>query len=320
MRARFLVALGAFFGVGCAAILGIDDGVPRTDAGTVDAAVEATPDVSVDRGPDVVVSTTCKPAAPFTSIKPLTELNTTGDDQHPRLSPDEKTVVFQRQQPGFVVFTASRADRLSTFSAPVSIAELAVGGDAADPTLDSSGLRIVFASGRVGGVGSYDLWVATRTSVGSAFSAPTVLTGLNGTAIDHYPNFAGAGALYFSSVRPTGLGSEDIYRSAVNGSVISAPVLVAGLSGAGYDAAPAVTPDELLAYVETSITDDAGTSSTIFVSSRASTAAPWPTPTVVAELRNAESIPTWISADGCRLYFSSNRSGNWDLWVAERTP
>lgn len=320
MRARFVVSLGAFFLGGCAAILGIDDGVPRTDAGVVDAAVEATPDVSVDRGPDVVVVPTCKPSAPFTSIKPIAELNTTGDDQHPRLLPDEKTIVFQRQQPGFVIFTATRADRLSTFSPPVSIAELAIGGDAADPTLDPSGLRIVFASGRVGGVGGYDLWVATRTNVGSAFSAPTVLTGLNGTAIDHYANFAGAGALYFSSVRASGLGSEDIYRSAVNGSVISAPVLVAGLSGTGYDAAPAVTPDELLAYVQTSITDDAGSGTTIFVSSRGSTATPWPTPTVVAELRSAESIPTWVSADGCRLYFSSNRSGNWDLWVAERTP
>lgn len=301
-------------------ILGIDDGTPRVDGGVVDAATEAPIlDAPVDRA-DVIVPVVCKPSTAFTSIKPIAELDTTADDQHPRLLPDEKTIVFQRQQPGFVPFVATRPDRFSAFSAPTPIAELATSGDAADPTLDPSGLRIVFASSRSGGVGGYDLWVATRTSVGSAFTAPTVLNGLNGPAIDHYPNFAGASALYFSSQRATGLGSEDIYRSDVNGSLISAPVVVQGLSGTDYDASPAVTPDELLAYVETSVTDDAGSGTTIFVSSRASTAAPWPKPTLVPELRNGESNPTWISPDGCRLYFSSNRSGNWDLWVAERAP
>lgn len=321
MRSRVAVVFFAFAVGGCAAILGIDDGTPRSDAGTFDAGVDAIDDVAREGEAAVEASIpSCAPNAPFTSIKPIAELNTPATEQHPRLLPDEKTVVFQRQPSGFVVFTATRPDRFSAFGSPVQTTELVAAGDAADPSLDPSGLRIAFASSRTGGLGSYDLWTATRPTLGSPFATPTPIAGASDVAIDHYPSFAGANALYFSSARTGGLGSEDIYRIPVNGTTFGAPALVDGLSHSGYDAAPAVTADELVAYIERSYSDDAGTTGAIFVSSRAKTSDPWPTPTVVLELRGGESIPAWISPDRCRLYFSSTRSGNLDLFVAERLP
>jgi hypothetical protein len=314
-----LVALGA----GCAAILGIEDGVPRTDAGVADAE----PDVSApEAGADVDAAPEagpkpCSATAPFTSIKPIAELNTTGLEQHPRLLPDEKTIVFQRSPSGFVLFVATRPDRTSAFSAPIALSELSTGGDAADPALDPSGLRIVFASSRTGGLGSYDLWTATRPSLGSAFGTPTAVPGGGTAAIDHYPYFAGAGALYFSSARTGGPGSEDIFRMAVTGATFGAPTVVAGLSTTGYDAAPVVSSDELVGFIEHGATLDGGSVIAIHASVRASTADPWPAPKVVTELLGGpETIPGFISADLCRLYFSSDRSGNPDLYVAERQP
>ncbi|CAN5330148.1 hypothetical protein BH09MYX1_BH09MYX1_32190 [soil metagenome] len=148
-----------------------------------------------------------------------------------------------------------------------------------------------------------------------------MIAGVSSPVIDHYASFANSSTLYFSSARSGGVGSEDIYRSVVNGSVFSLPVVVAGMSTAGYEAAPAVTPDELLAYVGSSIAfGDGGSAEAIFVSARTTTADAWPKPILVTELASGSSIPGWISPDRCRLYFSSDRGGTPDLFVAERTP
>ncbi len=327
MRARFggaALAIAAFFGAGCALVLGIEDGTPRGDAGAPDATAEAAPPEAggpdADATPDVGPPPSCKPNAPFTSIKPIAELNTSGTDQHPRLSPDEKTIWFQRVPSGYAVFTATRPDRTSAFGAATQVNELTTGGDAADPGIDPTGLRIVFASSRAGGLGNYDLWTATRPNLGSAFATPTAIAGASSSAIDHYPSFAGTGAVYFSSGR-TGLGSEDVYRMSLSGSTFGAPAVVQGLSGTGYDAAPAISADELVAYIQRSFSVDGGTVDAIYASARAKTTDAWPNPTVVPELvGGGETIPGWISPDLCRLYFASDRNGNPDLWVAERTP
>jgi hypothetical protein len=140
--------------------------------------------------------------------------------------------------------------------------------------------------------------------------------------MDHLPNFGTSGtALYFGSDRPGGVGGEDIYRAAamVDGS-FGAPVLVTGLSTPSSETAPAVSDDERLAFVECGVSDDAGANQAICASSRASSSDPWPAPTAVPELRGGDADPGWISTDLCRLYFSSNRAGTWDLYVAERSP
>jgi hypothetical protein len=46
---------------------------------------------------------------------------------------------------------------------------------------------------------------------------------------------------------------------------------------------------------------------------------------LVTELvkEGANNLPSWLSADGCRLFFSSNRGGgkgNYDIWQAEKPP
>lgn len=327
MRARTLTLPLAALVVGCASILGIDDGAPRVDGG-VDAAPP--PDAGsdgdaapvLDAGKDVVVVPTCSPTHPFTKITPLAELNGSTNEEHPRLLPDERTIVFQRAPNGYVVFRATRPDRFSPFSAPASIGELESWGAAADPTLDATGLGIVFASSNAGGQGSYDLWIATRPTVGDPFGVPSVLTVLSSPSNDHLPNFAAGGTvLYFGSDRPGGVGDEDIYRAAsLGGTSFGPPVLVPGLSTPAFETAPVVSDDERLAFVEHGIIDDAGVSNGICVSVRATASDPWPAPTAVPELRGGDADPGWISPDLCRLYFSSNRAGTWDLYVAERVP
>ena len=327
MRARSLLIASLAYLVGCASLLGIDDGVPRGDAGVdaampVDAGTDGDAASSVDAGNDVVVVPTCNPTAPFTKISALAELNGSANEEHPRLTADERTIVFQREPGVYVVFRATRPDRFSAFGTPASIGELEAWGEAADPTLDGAGLRIVIASAKTGGQGSYDLWIALRPTVGDPFGLPTVLSTLSSPSMDHLPNFAGGGAvLYFGSDRAGGVGDEDIYRAAsLGGASFGAPVLVAGLSTPFFETAPVVSDDERLAFVEHDVSDDAGANVGICMSFRAKASDPWPTPQPVPELRGGDADPAWISPDLCRLYFSSNRAGTWDVYVAERSP
>ncbi|CAN5330027.1 hypothetical protein BH09MYX1_BH09MYX1_32180 [soil metagenome] len=117
---RLPFVLAVLLGTGCAAILGIDDGAPRVDAG-VDAAFAPTDAGSALDGEADAPLKLCNASAPFTSIKPILELDTPGIEEHPRLSADERTVVFQRAAGTYVVFTATRADRFQAFSAATQL-------------------------------------------------------------------------------------------------------------------------------------------------------------------------------------------------------
>ena len=48
--------------------------------------------------------------------------------------------------------------------------------------------------------------------------------------------------------------------------------------------------------------------------------APWDPPTNLSEVNSSQSEqPTWLSANGCRLYLQSDRAtGDYNLYVATR--
>jgi Tol biopolymer transport system component len=81
------------------------------------------------------------------------------------------------------------------------------------PTIRHDGLEIVFYSNRPGGVGSTDLWVATRESVDHAWNPPENLgPDVNSSATDFHASISSDGeTLYFASERPGGPGLADLY-------------------------------------------------------------------------------------------------------------
>jgi hypothetical protein len=82
-------------------------------------------------------------------------------------------------------------------------------------SLRKDGREIFFASNRVGGLGGLDLWTSTRRSVHESWSAPVNLGArLNTTVNDQHPSLSSDGrTLLFSSDRPGGLGSSDLWMS-----------------------------------------------------------------------------------------------------------
>lgn len=79
---------------------------------------------------------------------------------------------------------------------------------------------------------------------------------------------------------------------------------------------PVVTADELtMVYALGDDYDD----TTVVVSRRASVAERWGIPAPLTELDSTgPEAPTWLSPDGCQLWFESSRNGSQQLYVATR--
>ena len=91
--------------------------------------------------------------------------------------------------------------------------------------------------------------------------------------------------------------------------------------------APTLTSDGLSLYYGYNTGGPGGTVQ-VWSTTRASTSTlTFATPAVVASLNptNTKNIPGWLSPDGCRMYFASDRpgggaQGSYDIWMATRSP
>lgn len=268
----------------------------------------------------------CDLAKPFGQPTALSELNTTNADAYVRLSPDEQTAYVASIRPSgagdYDIYVATRPDVTMPFGAlsPIEAIDTANGDDV--PTVTADGLTMVFSDSATG---LYDLYMTTRTSAAGSFGPPIPVAGINDpTEYDHTPYLSPDGmTLYFASTRGTAGVSYDLYRTTRRNltSTFGTPTKITELSTGDGDSDPVVSPDGLTLYF-TSYRNGGTGSSDIWVASRASTGDPFGIATNVTELNTTMAEwPTWISNDGCRLYFGSDRGGGMgghDLWVATR--
>ena len=250
----------------------------------------------------------CDVAAPFTSVQPVAELNTTFLDGGGRFTSNELTAVFHSGRLGGTAtrfFIATRPSRQVAFSPPTLL--FSEGTGPTWPNLTEDGLTLVYNE-------NTDVYVSTRLSTSDPFPAGTLLTGVSSAAMGESSVFlpASAKTLYFTRYDPEGAVYDAPWPQADSIDYLKPPI-----ETGAEEATPALTPDELVIYFRR----NTGTGADIWVATRADRANDFDPPTLVAELQTAGAeSPTWISPDRCRLYFESDRSGNYDVWVAERTP
>ncbi|HEY9376966.1 MAG TPA: hypothetical protein VIQ02_07720 [Jiangellaceae bacterium] len=86
-----------------------------------------------------------------------------------------------------------------SFGPPTPVAELNTSADDVMPNVSKDGLEIVFASTRPGGNGAFDIYTATRSSVGDPWSTPVNLgSNVNTGAAETRPSLSWDGErLYF---------------------------------------------------------------------------------------------------------------------------
>jgi len=85
---------------------------------------------------------------------------------------------------------------------------------AAHPALSPDGFSLYFVSDIEGGFGKKDIWKATRTKGGDAWSKPVNLgPDINTLGDELFPYVREDGTLYFSSDGLIGMGGLDIFKA-----------------------------------------------------------------------------------------------------------
>ncbi len=309
-----------------------------------DPAVEGSPlpDASFDTGDedsppleDARSDGGCDPLGPLVRISeiPFATASTAYKDL-PRLSDDELTIYFST----CVFFAcqirfATRGARDLPFAAPANLhAPVNASQVNRFPWLTSDGLSLYFSSNRTNDAGTNDIVTATRGSVLEGFSnvvvlGPPIATNLHESmgSIDR------AGTIYYS--RSNGFGVPTLRTATFSSS--SGYAEGSSLSELGASLAddhPLISPDgRILYFTSRRPLADAGDSGPPkkgrpYRAIRTDPSKPFDPPTPVSDFVE-DDIPSWVSPDSCRVYFSSSSRASPDagpdagvpyLWVGER--
>ena len=216
--------------------------------------------------------------------------------------------------------TSDAAARCRTFgpwSNPVLQADLSSDDEEYGGGVSADGRTIIFPSGRPGGLGGSDLYMATYSPASQTWSALGNLTALNSTANEENPSLSDDQlTLYFASDRGGPYALYVATRASPADDFGAPSPVVADFTGLGQVGGPEPSHDQLTLYF------DAGTAGAydIHFMTRASMSDPWGTPAIVPGLgiAGSESEPT-LENDELTMYFISDMfEAPQDLVIAKR--
>ncbi len=197
-----------------------------------------------------------QPAEPLSSTRSGAQ-----DEYEPRVSADGTVMVFVRGRPGANADLYSRKWTVGGWSSEEPIAAVNTDADELGPELSRDGSTLYFYSDRAGGFGGYDLWSARRGDTG--WEAPTNLGRAINTEFNEYgPAQTPDGLeLLFASNRPRAGEAEpvrgawtatvreargrhdyDLYRSDLSPEGPKPAVPLLALNTSDDEGAPAISP------------------------------------------------------------------------------
>jgi Tol biopolymer transport system component len=288
---------------------------PDPDAPSTDGGIDGPPAVScLARWYDGTVA--------FEPPTQIAELAAPEMDRDPFLSRDELTLYFASYRSPAQngdIFTATRSAIGSPFSAPQR--DTGISSSATDSrfSMTSSELVAVLASDRNGTEGNSDIWIASRllkTLPFGSFMQATGMPNINSPDNERDPELSADGLhLYLSAGSPQRIVVSS--RSNLGGSFGSVQPLANLAGGSGDDADPALSSDErVIVFASTRGNGDGD----LYYATRADKNAAFGTPARMPDVNvnSANEGDPFLSPDGCRLYFASDRAGssNWELYVA----
>jgi hypothetical protein len=194
------------------------------------------------------------------------------------------------------------------------------------PGISADGLSLYFSSTRSGGWA--DLWITTRATISDPWDPPVNLGPMvSSSYTDDTPSISYDGlTLYFSSFRPGGLDSMDLWIATrqTTDDQWGAPVnLGPTINSLSFDWSPSISADGLLLVFSSKRPDGVGKGD-LWMTRRSTIDDPWPEPVNLGPPVNSQSVEATpsISADGLLLFFQSNRTGGYggqvDIWVVRR--
>jgi len=293
-------------------LLLLPDRVDSIDTGMIDGAFVV--DASVPE-----TARACDPAKPFAAPVRLAEFDALKVRATPRLSADELAIYFTTlgDAGGSDLGIASRPSKTTPFSGEKILSQSGPANDN-DPSVGADHLTLWFHSARNG---TADIFLASRTSTAADFGAAAPIAIDTDASNENHAYFRTATSeLWFVSDRP-GSAGYDIYLSARDGSAFTNPTRVNELSSDASDFQPQPSEDGLAVLFASDREGGMGKLD-LWLARRASVKVPFGAPVPLTEL-NSPTIDQagWLSADGCRIWFSSGRESNdlvQQLFFAER--
>jgi Tol biopolymer transport system component len=147
--------------------------------------------------------------------------STTGDD-HPSISADGLSLCFVSNRAGGSgsqdLWVTTRATLSDLWGPPVNLGPTVNSSNYEEwPSISADGLLLFFYSGPASKSGPDDIWVTRRATVSNPWGLPVNLgPPINTSAIDFGPNVSADGrTFYFTSNRPGGYGSFDIWQAPI---------------------------------------------------------------------------------------------------------
>lgn len=255
-------------------------------------------------------------------------------DGCPFISKDGLSLYFASNRSGGYggndIYVSERAHVDADWGTPANLGPtINTNSDEVCPSITVDGHHLYFVSARAGGCGAQDLYVSRRQNKHEQAWEPGENLGcqINSAQNDFTPSLfeddSGLLNLYFSSNRPGGVGSIDIYVSTLDtNGMFGSAINVAELNTSADDQRPNVRQrDGLEIFFESNRTGSLG--SDLWTATRESTSISWSSPAALGVDVNSplsDGRPS-LSWDGTKLYFHSNRSGtlgNLDIYVTIR--
>ena len=290
--------------------------------GYTHGALGAGDDVAIDSGIDAVDGNNVVwPAGPFgTPVKIANVSDPTTRDDDVTLTADMLEMYFEADREVIGdgdIYRSVRPSVNDPWSLPSLIVELSTSDLETSMEISPDGLTLYFSSDRSPSQ-VVDIWVSKRADRLSPWGAPMRVTALNSTSSEWNAQPLSDTNLIFGSNRTGVMGGSDVFRvtRGTASDTWGAPEKIPGLDTSGFegeafeDASGAIWFTGNLAGTEgsydlwRSLPNSDGT---------------YKPAARVSELASMnEEADAWISPDGHTIYFTSNRDGTYDIFMATR--
>jgi len=242
----------------------------------------------------------------------LDELGT-GKHTNPSIAADGLTLYFENVDANDDVFSSTRTEHDAAWSAPARVAALATTAREGRFSTSGDGRFGVLTSGRGGDM---DLWTTERTSTTAPFGAPTqaLVMSLRTTKNELDPELSPDGLrIYYAPL--DGMQRIRMARREPGG-VFAVAAELAELQISSAVADPTLSPDETVIAFSSGAT--AGEND-LYYAVRTNRDATFGEPRAIPAINRAPNINDGdidLSADGCEIYFVSDRAGTPSIYVA----
>jgi hypothetical protein len=243
-------------------------------------------------------------------------------DDNPTLTSNLCEIYFSSNRPGgsgdVDVWMSRRDSSDEAFGAPVPVAAANTQGFESSPAISGDGLTLWVGLEADAGLGGLDIWQLVRLNTTSDFANRQLVLELSSDA-DDIPRPLGNHGLTMplGSRRDGGMYYTYLSTRDSTASVFATPVRTGELEADGYNVSDGfLTEDGLSIYFARAI-DSRGD---LFFATRTHTSDPFGTPIALSSLNgeDTDERDPWLSPDGTRLYFATDRDGLLGIYEAQR--